>query len=184
MRTTKYNLINFRQIRQCLPIDIAKTCMHATIFSHRSYCLTCWGQAGETVIKPVKSLYKQTLKTLDKKPKQQHHCRVLEKYKCLSFDNFIFFIRDLVHFHSTVLVRSTTSSSSISDCCSFSSFWVIVFLNESYYSIAWLQSDFVLPLNFSSLLYSVWYSKPAPRLSPAPHQPSNQRTEGGLRAVT
>ncbi len=154
MRTTKYNLINVRQIRQCLPIDIAKTCMHATIFSHRSYCLTCWGQAGETVIKPVKSLFKQTLKTLDKKPKQQHHCRVLEKYKCLSFDHFIFFIfylcmvyemknglapsvlRDLVHFHSTVLVRSTTSSSSISDCCSFSSFWVIVFLNESYYSIA------------------------------------------------
>ncbi len=35
----------------------------------------------------------------------------------------------------------------------------------------------VLPLNFSSLLYSVWNSKPAPRLSPAPHQPSNQRTE-------
>ncbi len=53
--------------------------MHATIFSHLSYCLTCWGQAGETVIKPLKSLYKQTLKTLDKKSNQYHHCRVLEK---------------------------------------------------------------------------------------------------------
>ncbi len=45
-RTIKYNLINFRQIRQCLPTAEAKTLMHATIFSHLSYCLTCWGQAG------------------------------------------------------------------------------------------------------------------------------------------
>ncbi len=67
VRTIKYILINFRQIRQCLPTDIAKIFMHATIFPHLSYCLTCWGQAGETVIKPLKSLYKQTLKTLDKK---------------------------------------------------------------------------------------------------------------------
>ncbi len=58
-------------------------------------------------------------------------------------------------------------------------------LNTEFTEIVSLtMSDFVLPLNFSSLLYSVWYSKPAPRLSPAPHPPSNQRTEGGLRAVT
>ncbi len=43
-----------------------------------------------------------------------------------------------------------------------------------FYSLT--TSDFVLPLNFSSLLYSVWYNKPAPRLSPALNQPSNQRT--------
>ncbi len=77
--------------RLCLPTDVAKTFIHATIFSHLSYCLTCWGQAGETVIKPLKSLYKQTLKTLDKKSNQYHHCRVLEKYNFLSFDNFRLF---------------------------------------------------------------------------------------------
>ncbi len=88
VRTIKYSLINFRQIRQCLSTAIAKIFMHATIFSHLSYCLTCWGQAGETVIKPLKSLYKRTLKTLDKKSNQYHHCRVLEKYTFLSFDKF------------------------------------------------------------------------------------------------
>ncbi len=66
VRTIKYSLINFRQIRQCLPINIARIFMHAKKNYHLSYCLTCWGQAGETVIKPLKSLYKQTLKTLEK----------------------------------------------------------------------------------------------------------------------
>ncbi len=37
------------------------------------------------------SLYKQTLKTLDKMSNQYHHCRVLEKYNFLSFDNFRLF---------------------------------------------------------------------------------------------
>ena len=65
--------------------------MHAMILSHMSYCITCWGQAGETAIKPLESLYKQTLKTLDKKPMHFHHCRVLEKYNLLSFENFRLF---------------------------------------------------------------------------------------------
>ncbi len=58
------------------------------------------------------------------------------------------------------------------------------FFENTVYSISLTTSEFVLPLNFSWLLYSVWYSKPAPRLSLAPHQPSNQRTSGGLRAVS
>jgi len=41
--------------------------LHTTVLSYMSYCLTRWGQAGETVIKPLKSLYKQTF--LDKKNK-------------------------------------------------------------------------------------------------------------------
>lgn len=47
-----------RQIRQCLSTDVAKKYMRATVFAHLSYCLTCWGQVGETAIKPLKSLYK------------------------------------------------------------------------------------------------------------------------------
>ncbi len=80
----------------------------------------------------LKSLYKQTLKTLDKKSNQYHHCRVLEKYNFLSFDNFRLvwnlcmvykmlnglapsILRDFVHFRSTVSARFTRSSST-SDC--------------------------------------------------------------------
>ena len=44
-----------------------------------------------TVIRPLESLYKQTLKTLDKKPMHFHHCRVLEKYNLLIFENFRLF---------------------------------------------------------------------------------------------
>ena len=67
----------------------AKMFMHAMILSHMSYCVTCWGQAGETAIKLLESLYKQTLKTLDKK--HFHYCGVLEKYNLLSFENFRLF---------------------------------------------------------------------------------------------
>ncbi len=155
VRTIKYSLINFRQIRQCLPIDIARIFMHATIFSHLSYCLTCWGQAGETIIKPLKSLYKQTLKTLDKKSNQYHHCRVLEKYNFLSFDNFRLFrnlcmvykmlnglapsiLGDFVHFRSTVSARFTRSSSTsdrVIPFCDARCFWIMVFLSESHHML-------------------------------------------------
>lgn len=67
VRNIKHNMANFRQIRQCLSFDVAKALMHATIFAHMSYCLTFWSQADDTVIKPLKSLYKQALKILDKK---------------------------------------------------------------------------------------------------------------------
>uniref|UniRef100_A0A8C1JD21 Reverse transcriptase domain-containing protein n=1 Tax=Cyprinus carpio TaxID=7962 RepID=A0A8C1JD21_CYPCA len=67
VRNIKHNMANFRQIRQCLSFDVAKALMYATFFAHMSYCLTCWGKAGDTVIKPLKSLNKQALKILDKK---------------------------------------------------------------------------------------------------------------------
>lgn len=66
-KTIKYNLANFRYRRSSLPMDVAKIFMHGLIFSHISYCITCWGQASETTIKPLKSLYKQAIKILDKK---------------------------------------------------------------------------------------------------------------------
>lgn len=53
--------------------------MHAMILSHMSYCITCWGQAGEIAIKPLESLYKQTLKTQYEKPIHHHHyCKTLK----------------------------------------------------------------------------------------------------------
>ena len=61
----QYNLTNFRHFRNCLSIsilDAAKMIMHIMILSHKSYYVTCWRQAGETAIRPLESLYKQTLK--------------------------------------------------------------------------------------------------------------------------
>ncbi len=61
-KTIKYNLANWNYL--------SKIFMHAMILSHTSYCITCWGQAGETVIKPQASLYRQALKIRGKKPIQ------------------------------------------------------------------------------------------------------------------
>merc|ERR1712131_530299 len=59
------------------------------IFSHMSYCLTSWDQAGKTVLDPIERLYKQSLKVLDKKPKSYHHCGILTKYQLLSWENLM-----------------------------------------------------------------------------------------------
>ena len=152
VKTIKYNLANFRHIRNCLSLDAAKIFMHAMILSHMSYCITCWGQAGETAIKPLESLYKQTLKTLDKKPMHFHHCRVLEKYNLLSFENFRLFsnlclvykilnglapppLCDFVYTHSVSSIRSSRISS-IQDCTiSSHCIWAVSFLCESHNSV-------------------------------------------------
>lgn len=132
VKSIKYNLANFRQIRNCLSLDAAKIFMHAMILSSMSYCITCWGQAGETAIRPIESLYKQTLKTLAKKPMHYHHCKILDKHNLLSFENFRLFsnlclvykilnglapppLCDFVYARSLNSIRSTRISS-IRDC--------------------------------------------------------------------
>lgn len=87
----KYNLANFRQIRSSLSTEAAKVFLHALIFSHIAYCITCWGQASQTTIRPLESLYKQALKIFDKKPFRHHHCDILHKYNLLTFENFRIF---------------------------------------------------------------------------------------------
>ncbi len=66
--------------------------MHSMIISHITYCLTTWSQASITTLKPLESLYKQSLKTLDKKSVQFHHCSILKKYYLLSWDNLIKYV--------------------------------------------------------------------------------------------
>jgi len=75
-----------------MSIQAAKTFMHSMILSHFTYCLTSWSQANSTILKPLQSLYKQTLKVLDKKPKHFHHCTILLKYNILSWENLTKFI--------------------------------------------------------------------------------------------
>ena len=85
----KFNLANFKYIRSCMSLEAAMMYMHSMIFSHITYCLTTWSQASNTALKPLLSLYKQTLKVLDKKPKHYHHCQILTKYKFLNWENLI-----------------------------------------------------------------------------------------------
>ncbi len=72
--------------------DAALIYMHSMIISHITYCLTTWSHASITTLKPLESLYKQSLKTLDKKSVQFHHCSILKKYNLLSWDNLIKYV--------------------------------------------------------------------------------------------
>lgn len=90
-KTIKTNLNCFRLIRPCISTQAAKVYLHAMVLSHMSYCSIVWGQATKSVIKPLVSLYKQTLKVFDQKPMKWHHCTIIQKYKMLTLDNFITF---------------------------------------------------------------------------------------------
>ncbi len=61
-KTIKTNLNCFRMIRPCICLKVAQVIMHAIILSHMNYCAIIWGQASQSAVKPVMSLYKQTLK--------------------------------------------------------------------------------------------------------------------------
>lgn len=87
----KYNLSNFRHIRNSLTVEASKIYFNAMILSYFHYCISCWSQASKSVLKPIRSLHKQALKILDRKSRQYHHCDILNKYKMLSFDNLMLY---------------------------------------------------------------------------------------------
>ena len=60
----KFNLSNFRVIRDYMSTEVAKMYMYSMVISHIIYCLTTWSQASNTTLKPIESLYKRTLKIL------------------------------------------------------------------------------------------------------------------------
>ncbi len=88
----RFSLSNFRFICDYMSSDAALIYMHSMIISHITYCLTTWSHASITTLKPLESLYKQSLKTLDKKSVQFHHCSILKKYNLLSWDNLIKYV--------------------------------------------------------------------------------------------
>ncbi len=102
----RFSLSNFRFIRDYMSSDAALMYMHSMIISHITYCLTTWSQASITTLKPLESLYKQSLKTLDKKSVQFHHCSILKKYNFLSWDNLIKYV------HICLLFKTMHSLSS------------------------------------------------------------------------
>lgn len=90
-KKVKPNINCFRFIRRDLSCHTAKLYMHAMIFSHLSYCITSWSQASPSKLKPIFSIYKQTIKIMDRKPMKWHHCDVLTKHQLMGFDSFIDF---------------------------------------------------------------------------------------------
>ena len=69
-------------------MESVKTYMHAVILTHISYCYTTWSHTSESTLKLIKSLFKRTLKTLEKKPIHYHYCEIINKYKILDFDSY------------------------------------------------------------------------------------------------
>ncbi len=63
----KFNLANFRFIRNSLTNEAAVLFMNSMIIPHITYCMTTWTQTRRSFLKPVEIIYKQTLKVLDKK---------------------------------------------------------------------------------------------------------------------
>ena len=90
--TIKLNLSNFKHIRPFLTIERAKTYLRAMIFTHISYCYTTWSNTSESTLKPIKSLFKRTLKTLHKKPIYYHYCKIANKHKIMDLDSFQLFL--------------------------------------------------------------------------------------------
>ncbi len=88
-KQVKFNLYNFKFIRDCMSLEAAKMYMFSMVISHMTFCLTTWSQASSVTLKPLESLYKRTLKVFDKKSVHYHHCPILKKYNLLSWENMI-----------------------------------------------------------------------------------------------
>jgi len=81
-KIVKYNLVHFRFIRNEMSTDAAK--LYAMVFSHFSYCSITWSQTNGTSMQPLKSLYKQALKVMDKKTNSHHYCNIVKKHNLLT----------------------------------------------------------------------------------------------------
>ncbi len=95
LNIAKFNLANFRFIRNSLTNEAAVLFKNSMIIPHITYCMTTWTQTCRSFLKPVESIYKQTLKVLDKIPNSFHHCSILTKFSILSWEHLIQF-SDLV----------------------------------------------------------------------------------------
>ena len=85
----RFSLANFKYIRNTMTFNAAKLYVNAMVMSHLTYCLTSWGHTNASTLKPLETLYKQTLKVLDQKPNSSYYCTILHKHKLLSWEDVI-----------------------------------------------------------------------------------------------
>lgn len=63
-KRVRFNLSNFRFVRDSFTFETAMIYMNAMIIPHFTYCLTSWAQANKSIMRSLESLYKHTLKVL------------------------------------------------------------------------------------------------------------------------
>ena len=85
----KRTVFTFKQIRDSLSLDAAKTFFNALIISRITYCSTTWGFATSNAIFKITSVHKRALKILDKKNLTHHHCKILEKHNLLALPHIL-----------------------------------------------------------------------------------------------
>ena len=85
----KFNLSNVRYIRNFLSSAAAELYLHSMVLSHINYCLRSCSDARSAAPRPLDSLHKQALRTLDNKPFRYHHCHIVQKYNLFSWENLI-----------------------------------------------------------------------------------------------
>ncbi len=78
----KFNLANFRYASSCMSTKAAEMFIYAfnDLLTYHLLFAT-WSQASNTSLKTILSLYKQTLKVLDRKSIHHHHCK--KKKSCI-----------------------------------------------------------------------------------------------------
>ncbi len=59
-KQVKFNLYNFKFIRDHMSLDAAEMYMYSMVISHMTYCLTTWSQTSSVTLKPSVSFYKPT----------------------------------------------------------------------------------------------------------------------------
>lgn len=82
----KFNLMNFRHIRNSFTSYAAKLYLNAMLFPYMRYCMPCWSKTNQTTLHPIRSLYGQALGHGQKTkiaPPLQH----FSKHSLLNFDN-------------------------------------------------------------------------------------------------
>ncbi len=60
----QFNLANFRFIRNSSTSEAAVLLMNSMIIPHITYCMTTWTQTCRSFLKPVETIYKQTVFTI------------------------------------------------------------------------------------------------------------------------
>ncbi len=88
-KQVKFNLYNFKFIRDYMSLEAAKMYMYSIVISHMTYCLTTWSLASSVTLKPLESFYKCTLKVFDDNVPISYRCPILKKYNLLNWENMI-----------------------------------------------------------------------------------------------
>ena len=76
------------KIRHCTDTATIKSVYYALVFSHLSYCNLIWGDACESIIKPLKTLLNRIIKIMVFAPYQSEKIKIFEPYQSENMQQF------------------------------------------------------------------------------------------------